>query len=225
MAKVATDTTPKATMSSRRTAAERKPAKTTSRIQTLERKVVSRRPAKKKLTSHTPPKPPKADEPVSEGATQPEAAPKSKSSTGSGSRYGRRAPRRSSKPARQEDSISKVLSKPWNEDTARKILSEGFLASLAIPLRSTIPPPEIDAEELRERLKDIRKVLAEECMVQDDVTDVIVLDATMNALADRIDVYRIRAENGDLKDIEQMLDLRYKADRRLIDAVASLKNP
>ncbi len=92
-------------------------------------------------------------------------------------------------------------------------------------MRSTIPPPEIDAEELRERLKDIRKVLAEECMVQDDVTDVIVLDAVMNALADRIDVYRIRAENGDLKGVEQMLDLRHKADRRLIDAVASLKNP
>ena len=70
----------------------------------------------------------------------------------------------------------------------------------------------------------IRKVLANECMVEDDATDVMLLDMVMSALTDRIEVYRLESEHRDLENVEQILEIRYKADRRLIETVMALKN-
>ena len=81
-----------------------------------------------------------------------------------------------------------------------------------------------DTKSLAEPLQGIRKVLADECMVEDDFADVMLLDVVMNALADRIEVYRLQSQNSSLEDAELILDLRYKADRRLIEAISALKN-
>ncbi len=70
----------------------------------------------------------------------------------------------------------------------------------------------------------IRKVLADECMVADDVTDVMLLDMVMNAMADRLDIYRLEAGDKTPEDLEVILELRYKADRRLIETLNALKN-
>ena len=117
-----------------------------------------------------------------------------------------------------------ILSENWTEDKARQLLSEGFLASLTAPVVSAGPMDPIDRQVLKDRLRTIRKVLADECMVEDDVTDVMLLDATMNALADRIEVHRLQAERRDWDDIEQVLEIRYKADKRLIEAIVALKS-
>lgn len=122
-------------------------------------------------------------------------------------------------------SLLEVLSDTWTPDKTKKFLSEGFLANLSFGLISggeakTQP----NQEALKEPLKGIRKVLAEECMVEDDVTDLMLLDLVMNALGDRIEIYKLQAENRKLEDIDLILDLRYKADRRLIETLLALKN-
>ncbi len=132
---------------------------------------------------------------------------------------------REKKPDQPSNKLTPILAQSWTEDKARQFISEGFLGSLSPELvnsgnRETIP----DAEALKEPLQMIRKVLADECMVADDVTDLMLLDLVMNALSDRIDVCRLQAESNALADIDAILELRYKADRRLIEAVNALKN-
>jgi hypothetical protein len=117
-----------------------------------------------------------------------------------------------------------ILEETWSEDRARKIMSEGFLVSLAAPLKSSEEIPGLDADVLADRLRVVRRVLADECMVEDDVTDVMMLDMVMNALADRIEVYRLTADGTGAEHLERILELRYKADRRLIETVTALKN-
>ena len=76
----------------------------------------------------------------------------------------------------------------------------------------------------KSRLKAIRRVLADECMVADDVADIMLLDVVMGALADRVEVCRLQASPQSLKDMDVLLDMRCKADKRLIEAVNALKN-
>lgn len=125
---------------------------------------------------------------------------------------------------RPSRSLADLMAETWTEDKARRFLSEGLLAQLSPRLlgQSEIRIP--DAAALREPLRMIRKVLADECMVADDATDVMLLDLVMNALIDRIDVCRLQAKSQAPEDIEVLLDLRYKADRRLIEALNALKN-
>ena len=132
---------------------------------------------------------------------------------------------RRQKPEQPSNRLTQILAQSWTEDKTRQFISEGFIGSLSPELvnngkSETIP----DAERLKEPLKMIRKVLADECMVADDVTDLMLLDVVMNALSDRIDVCRLQAESNALADIDAILELRYKADRRLIEAVNALKN-
>ena len=132
---------------------------------------------------------------------------------------------RSQKPDQPSHKLTQILAQSWTEDKTRQFISEGFLGSLSPELvnngkRETIP----DAEALQKPLQMIRKVLADECMVADDITDLMLLDVVMNALSDRIDVFRLQAESNALSDIDAILELRYKADRRLIEAVNALKN-
>ena len=136
-----------------------------------------------------------------------------------------RSRNRSQKPEQPSNKLTQILAQSWTEDKTRQFISEGFLGSLSPELvnnskREPIP----DAETLKEPLKMIRKILADECMVADDVTDLMLLDVVMNALSDRIDVCRLQAETNSLADIDAILELRYKADRRLIEAVNALKN-
>ena len=126
------------------------------------------------------------------------------------------------KPSRK---LAEILAQSWTEDKTRRFLSEGFLSSLSPELISNgNEEPIPDTEALKEPLQMIRKVLADECMVADDVTDLILLDVVINALSDRIEVCRLQAESQSLADMDVILDLRYKADRRLIEAVNALKN-
>ena len=132
---------------------------------------------------------------------------------------------RSQKPDQPSNRLTQILAQSWTEDKTRQFISEGFLGSLSPELvnngkSETIP----DAEKLKKPLEMIRKVLADECMVADDITDLMLLDVVMNALSDRIDVCRLQAESNALSDIDAILELRYKADRRLIEAVNALKN-
>ena len=126
--------------------------------------------------------------------------------------------------SRPSKSLTDLMAETWTEDKARRFLSEGLLTQLSPRLlgQSDIRIP--DAAALREPLRIIRKVLADECMVADDATDVMLLDLVMNALIDRIDVCRLQARSQSPEDIEVLLDLRYKADRRLIEALTALKN-
>jgi hypothetical protein len=117
-----------------------------------------------------------------------------------------------------------ILTDTWTDEKARKYLSEGFLATLSTPLVSRDKVEEIDEEALRDRLKVVRRVLADECMVEDDASDVILLDMVMNALADRLEVYRLTAKDASPETLVQIVQLRYNADRRLIDTVTALKN-
>ena len=113
----------------------------------------------------------------------------------------------------------------WTEDKTRQLLSEGFLSSLSPePISNGNKDSIPDADALKEPLQMIRKVLADECMVADDVTDIVLVDVVMNALSDRIEVFRLQAESQSLADMDVILDLRYKADKRLIEAVNALKN-
>ena len=131
--------------------------------------------------------------------------------------------------ARYADAVSrrdeKAWAETWTEEKTRKFLSDGFIATLSLGLTSGGEgEAQPNAETLQEPLKVIRKVLADECMVEDDATDVMLLDMVMNALADRIEIYRLQAEKDKWEDIDLLLDLRYKADRRLIETIVALKN-
>ncbi len=133
--------------------------------------------------------------------------------------------RNEKKPDGVSRKLAEILAQSWTEDKTRRFLSEGFLSSLSAELvdnekQASLP----DAEALKKPLEMIRKVLADECMVADDVTDLMLLDMVMNALSDRIAVCRLQAESNSLADIDVILELRYKADRRLIEAVNALKN-
>ena len=52
----------------------------------------------------------------------------------------------------------------------------------------------------------------------------MMLDMVMSALGDRIEIYRMSVKGRDAAGMERILDLRYKADRRLIETVNALKN-
>ena len=121
-------------------------------------------------------------------------------------------------------SVVEILADTWTEEKARKYLSEGFLATLSTPLVSRSKVEKIDEEALRDRLKVVRRVLADECMVEDDASDLILLDMVMNALADRLEVYQLTSGNASPEQLDQILQLRYNADRRLIETVTALKN-
>ncbi len=132
---------------------------------------------------------------------------------------------RSQKPDQPSNKLTQILAQSWTEDKTRQFISEGFLGSLSPELVNNGNSESIpDAERLKKPLEMIRKVLADECMVADDVTDLMLLDVVMNALSDRIDVCRLQAQSNALSDIDAILELRYKADRRLIEAVNALKN-
>ena len=133
--------------------------------------------------------------------------------------------RNKKKPDGASRKLAEILAQSWTEDKTRRFLGEGFLGSLSAELVDDGKQTDIpDAEALKKPLEMIRKVLADECMVADDVTDLMLLDVVMNALSDRIDVCRLQAESNSLADIDVILELRYKADRRLIEAVNALKN-
>ena len=120
--------------------------------------------------------------------------------------------------------LDQILSEDWTEEKARKYLRDGFLVGLAAPLvTGSGAPLGINQEHVKQRLKVVRKILAEECMVVDDASEVMMLDVVMNALADRIEVNQVQAKDGDSEDMTRVMDLRYKADRRLLEAVDSLK--
>lgn len=121
-------------------------------------------------------------------------------------------------------SVMEILADTWTEEKARKYLSDGFLATLSTPLVSRKKVDEIDEEALRDRLKVVRRVLADECMVEDDASDLILLDMVINALADRLEVYRLTSRDASPEKLVHILQLRYNADRRLIDTVTALKN-
>ena len=132
---------------------------------------------------------------------------------------------RSQKSDQPSNKLTQILAQSWTEDKTRQFISEGFLGSLSPELVNNGNSESIpDAERLKKPLEMIRKVLADECMVADDVTDLMLLDVVMNALSDRIDVCRLQAQSNALSDIDAILELRYKADRRLIEAVNALKN-
>ena len=116
-----------------------------------------------------------------------------------------------------------MLSERWTEEKARKFLSEGFLASLSPDIMGSTAD-DTDAPDLDQPMRTIRRVLADECMVQDDATDVILLDMVVKALSDWTQVYRIKPKDGALDEVERLMDIRAKADRRLREAIAALKN-
>ncbi len=174
------------------------------------------------------------------GAPSEAAAEKTQETPARGTSQEHRRTRRRRQPRRQNDgggsadkrgradkvpySVADVLSDSWTEEKARKYLSEGFLATLSTRLVTRGKVEEIDEEALQERLKVVRRVLADECMVEDDASDLILLDMVMNALADRLEVYRITSKGASPEKLGQILELRYNADRRLIDTVNALKN-
>lgn len=181
---------------------------------------------------------PPSDSPA--GAPAEAAAERTQEAPARGTSQDQRRNRRRRQPRRQNDgagsadnrgradqiphSIADILSDSWTEEKARKYLSEGFLATLSTRLVSRGKVEEIDEEALSERLKVIRRVLADECMVEDDASDLILLDMVMNALADRLEVYRLTSRGASPEKLVQILELRYNADRRLIDTVTALKN-
>ena len=119
-----------------------------------------------------------------------------------------------------------MMNETWTEARARKFLSEGFLADLSPGLLTALEEKSSpDRATLDAPIRSIRRVLADECMVQDDATDVMLLDMVVKALQDWTQVYRIRPESeSNLDEVERILDIRGKADRRLIEAIGALKN-
>ncbi|MDE2998226.1 MAG: hypothetical protein OXU79_04015 [Gemmatimonadota bacterium] len=183
----------------------------------------------------------KASSPDTSAGAPPEAATeKAQEAPARGTSQDQRRTRRRRQPRRQNDgggstdnrgkadripdSVADILSDSWTEEKARRYLSEGFLATLSTRLVSRGKVEEIDEEALRERLKVVRRVLADECMVEDDASDLILLDMVMDALADRLEVYRLTSRGASPEKLVQILELRYNADRRLIEAVTALKN-
>lgn len=116
-----------------------------------------------------------------------------------------------------------MLSETWTEDKARKFLADGFLAQLSPDVMGKEDTAS-DGPDLNEPMRVIRKVLADECMVQDDATDVMLLDLVVKALSDWTQVYRIQPREDALDEVERVMDIRAKADKRLMEAVAALKN-
>ena len=179
--------------------------------------------------------------PDSAAGASPEAeAERTQESPARGASQEHRRTRRRRQPRRQNDaggsaesreraeripqSVTEILADTWTEEKARKYLSDGFLATLSAPLVSRKKVDEIDEEALRDRLKVVRRVLADECMVEDDASDLILLDMVINALADRLEVYRLTSRDASPEKLVHILQLRYNADRRLIDTVTALKN-
>ncbi len=174
------------------------------------------------------------------GAPAEAAAERTQESPDRGASQDQRRTRRRRQPRRQNDgggnaesreraerlpqSVAEILMDTWTEEKARKYLSDGFLATLSTPLVSRKKVEEIDEEALRDRLKVIRRVLADECMVEDDASDLILLDMVINALADRLEVYRLTSRDASPEKLAHILQLRYNADRRLIDTVNALKS-
>ena len=117
-----------------------------------------------------------------------------------------------------------MLEEQWTEDKARRFLSEGFLANLTPDITSAKKSSEAEGPDLTGPLRMIRKVLADECMVQDDATDVMLLDLVIKALSDWTQVYRIQPEKDALEEVERLMDIRSKADKRLMEAITALKN-
>lgn len=174
------------------------------------------------------------------GAPAEAAADRTQESPARGALQDHRRTRRHRQPRRQNDgggnaesreraerlpqSVTEILTDNWTEEKARKYLSDGFLATLSTPLVSRKKVEEIDEEALRDRLKVVRRVLADECMVEDDASDLILLDMVINALADRLEVYRLTSRDASPEKLVHILQLRYNADQRLIDTVNALKN-
>ncbi len=116
-----------------------------------------------------------------------------------------------------------MLAEKWTEEKARKFLSDGFLANLSPDIMGGTGDSAA-AYDLDQPLRTIRRVLADECMVQDDATDVMLLDLVVKALADWAQVYQIKPKDGALDEVERLMDIRSKADRRLMAAITALKN-
>jgi hypothetical protein len=117
-----------------------------------------------------------------------------------------------------------LLAVSWTEEKTREYLNEGVLARLSPGLVEGNGESIKDIGALKEPLKAIRRVLADECMVADDVADIMLLDVVMGALADRIEVCLLQAKPQSLQDMNVLLDMRCKADKRLMEAVGALKN-
>ena len=121
-------------------------------------------------------------------------------------------------------SLMELLASSWTEEKTREFLNDGILARLSPGLVDGHGESIQDIDALKAPLKAIRRVLADECMVADDVADIMLLDVVMGALADRVEVCRLQASPQSLKDMDVLLDMRCKADKRLIEAVNALKN-
>ena len=117
-----------------------------------------------------------------------------------------------------------MLSETWTEEKARKFLADGFLTALSPGIMESGEETVADGPDLAGPMRTIRRVLADECMVQDDATDVMLLDLVVKALSDWTQVYRIQPKDGELEEVERLMDIRSKADRRLMEAITALKN-
>jgi len=118
-----------------------------------------------------------------------------------------------------------MLAETWSEEKARKFLSDGFLSLLSPDIMEAVDGDKGgEAPELDQPLRTIRRLLADECMVEDDATDVMLLDIVVKSLTDWTQVYRIKPKDGALEEVERLMDIRAKADRRLMEAIAALKN-
>lgn len=126
--------------------------------------------------------------------------------------------------AELSSSLMDSLASSWTEEKTREFLNDGILARLSPGLVDGHGESIKDIDALKGPLKAIRRVLADECMVADDVADIMLLDVVMGALADRIEVCRLQASPQSLQDMNVLLDMRCKADKRLIEAVNALKN-
>jgi hypothetical protein len=117
-----------------------------------------------------------------------------------------------------------MLADTWTEEKARKFLSEGFLSNISPDILDPESQDAGGAPELEQPLRMIRRVLADDCMVEDDATDVMLLDIVIKSLSDWTLVYRIKPKDGALEEVDRLMDIRAKADRRLMSAIAALKN-
>lgn len=127
-------------------------------------------------------------------------------------------------PEASEPSLVEVLGASWTEEKTREYLNDGILARLSPGLVEGHGEALEDLEKLKGPLKAIRAILSDECMVADDVADIMLLDVVMGALSDRIEVCRLQAKAQSLQDMNVLLEMRCKADKRLIEAVNALKN-
>lgn len=134
-----------------------------------------------------------------------------------------KGPEREKQPI-EVSSLTELLAESWTEEKTREYLNDGILTRLSPGLVKGNGETIDDAEVIKDPLKAIRRVLADECMVADDVADIMLLDVVMGALADRIEVCRLQASSQSLQDMDLLLDMRCKADKRLMEAVTALKN-